>query len=186
MTSDNQEPGTETMTRHPAGQLLPESCFSSRLLVLDFLTTRSKHILGGLVAAAVMGLCLPAQGAVATWIVNGGVSNWSSPANWLGGIVPSASGDVANFTAGITAATTINLDQSNYSVGVLNIGDADASNAYTLSGGNTLTLDDGDTSHSLPDSGRHFRGRHHRYQSDAQLQSAALEPGEQQRGNAHA
>lgn len=75
----------------------------------------------------------------ATYIWAGGSSaNWSDPANWGGAGFPSLPGDIAQFTAPIGTAQTINVDVA-ASVGEIDFG---ATDAYTLAaGGGSLTLD---------------------------------------------
>ena len=82
------------------------------------------------------------QGAtVGSWNVDAN-GNWTDTANWLGGSVPGAnsgvSGDSATFAGTTTtAARTVTLN-ANESVGSITMNQA---NAFTISGGSTLTLD---------------------------------------------
>lgn len=75
---------------------------------------------------------LPAAAATGDWNIDVNTSGWGTPSNWLGGTVPDAVGDTANFLFNISAARTINLDGSR-TVGTLNIGDTTAALfGYTL------------------------------------------------------
>ena len=80
-------------------------------------------------------LMLTAAGVVANWINGNGTANWSEAGNWSGG-VPSSPGDVATFSSGTTPGT-VNLDV-NKTVGGVTFNNAAS---YTISGANTLTLD---------------------------------------------
>src|SRR5437016_12187616 len=60
-----------------------------------------------------------------TWIGDGGTDNWSDTAQWSGGTVPNAAGDVAdltNSTSSLLSDQVINLDIA-VTLGVMNIGD---------------------------------------------------------------
>jgi autotransporter-associated beta strand protein len=70
----------------------------------------------------------------AIWATNG-PGNWSSSANWTGG-VPQAAGDTATFSSAITSPATVTLDQPE-TVGAVTFANTAS---YTISGTNTLTL----------------------------------------------
>ena len=78
---------------------------------------------------------------VTTWNVDSS-SNWSAGGNWiLSGSpgAPNGQGAIAAFLTKITAPRTVTVDTA-ITVGVMEFG---SSNAYTISGSNTLTLDNG-------------------------------------------
>lgn len=82
------------------------------------------------------------QGVEGTWTLNN-AGNWTgTPANWLGGVVPNAAGDIANFRNDISAARTVTLNAP-ITLGGLRMGDALSGSAFTFAGSavNTLTLD---------------------------------------------
>lgn len=84
-----------------------------------------------LIALVISPLAVAATG---TWNVNA-AGSWTNAANWLGGTIPDASGDVANFTFNISASRSITLDGPR-TVGSLEIGDSTSSfSGYTLSAG---------------------------------------------------
>jgi autotransporter-associated beta strand protein len=85
----------------------------------------------------------PAKAAVGFWTLNAN-GNWTTPANWAGGIVGSGAGSTATFDIDINADRTITTD-ANIVIGNLVFRDtALASNAYIFGGtANTVTLDDG-------------------------------------------
>lgn len=79
------------------------------------------------------------QGAEGTWILNN-AGNWTgTPANWQGGFVPNAVGDVAIFRNDITAARTITLNAP-ITLGGLKSGDLVGGSVFTYGGTNTLTM----------------------------------------------
>jgi autotransporter-associated beta strand protein len=84
--------------------------------------------------------------AVAYWtnLTTSAAQSWDNNANWTNvATYPNYTGIVANVTANITAPQTNNVDQ-NITLGWLNIGDANASSAYTLApNGGTLTFANG-------------------------------------------
>lgn len=85
----------------------------------------------------------PAFAATTSWDAGGDGSTWSDALNWNNG-VPDAADDIANLTLGIGVATTVTVDGgTSRTVGVLNIGDDDATHAYLLNaaGAETLTFD---------------------------------------------
>lgn len=82
-----------------------------------------------------------AQGVTGFWNVDT-AGNWTAPANWLGGTVPNAVGDIANFNFNLTANRTVTLDAP-ITLGGLIVGDTLGASAFTFAGTatNTLTLD---------------------------------------------
>jgi autotransporter-associated beta strand protein len=79
-----------------------------------------------------------------TNLITSTAQSWDLNANWTNAPgYPNASGVVANMTANIAAAQTINLDQ-NITVGWLSIGDANTSSACTIApNGGTLIFNNG-------------------------------------------
>ena len=68
---------------------------------------------------------------------------WSTSGSWSAGI-PTSAGDTATFNANLSALTTVTIDTTPRTVGILNVGDSTtAFFAYTLaaSGGASLTFD---------------------------------------------
>ncbi len=93
--------------------------------------------------------CLAGTLRAAVWNADSD-GNWNDPAKWTGG-VPSAPGATAdlNRTGGITADRTVTLDIAP-TVGNMTMDDSTSTyNSWILSGANTLTFDDSDTSASL-------------------------------------
>lgn len=83
------------------------------------------------------------QAANGTWNVDAG-GNWTTASNWLGNTIAGGSnGDIAAITFDITANQTVTVDGSNKLFGVLNIGDTNGSNSFTVSGGTSLVLNNG-------------------------------------------
>lgn len=82
-----------------------------------------------------------AQGATTgTWILNN-AGNWTgTPANWQGGVIPNAVGDIAVFRNDISAARTVTLNSA-ITLGGLNLGDLLGGSVFTFAGTNALTLD---------------------------------------------
>ena len=74
-------------------------------------------------------------GVAATWTDGLGDQNWSEAGNWFGGVVPHNPGDAATF--GTSANPQVNLNQ-NETVGGVTFNN---SGSYTISGANTLTMD---------------------------------------------
>src|SRR6266480_117356 len=70
--------------------------------------------------------------------------NWNNGGNWTNG-VPNFEGETANLTLDITGNRVVTISFLSATIGVLNIGDTNGSNTYTLtnSGGATLTFDNG-------------------------------------------
>jgi autotransporter-associated beta strand protein len=86
-----------------------------------------------------------AHAASGTWTLNGnGV--WSNTANWSGGVIADGAGNTGTFsTLNITANRTVTIDGgvASRTLGIINIGDTDGTNTYTIaaSGGGMLTFD---------------------------------------------
>ena len=78
-------------------------------------------------------LTLTAAGVIGSWTNGNATGNWNEAGNWSGGI-PSSAGDSAVFAS---APGTVTLN-ANKTVGGLTFNNA---SAYTIVGGNTLTLD---------------------------------------------
>jgi autotransporter-associated beta strand protein len=97
---------------------------------------RSTFCRGAALAALATAITAPTLRAAATgdWnIDNNGTTGWGTSSNWLGGTVPNAIDDVANFGFNLTAARTINLDGSRV-LGAMTVGDpATAFFGYTFS-----------------------------------------------------
>ncbi|MET0263806.1 MAG: autotransporter-associated beta strand repeat-containing protein, partial [Rariglobus sp.] len=85
--------------------------------------------------------CPTARAASGTWNVDAD-GNWSTGANWTSDIADGAT-STANLTFNLTGDRIVALDSSR-SIGILNIGDTDATHSYTLAtSANTLTFDNG-------------------------------------------
>jgi autotransporter-associated beta strand protein len=81
-----------------------------------------------------------APAATGTWTSTGG-GNWTDTTKWSGGIIADGVDFTSNFTSDITAATTVNLNGVNRTIGNLNFSDnGTATNSWVITG-NTLTLD---------------------------------------------
>ncbi len=84
----------------------------------------------------------PARAASGNWNINAG-GYWATTANWSPAAVPgTAVGDTVGLTYNITGNWFI-TNNTAVTLGVLNLGDADNSNTYTLTNnaGNTFTFD---------------------------------------------
>jgi|GEM_PF-4758746 len=85
--------------------------------------------------AVLCALASPAMATTGTWQSQSD-SDWGTPGNWVGGVIPNAVGDVAiiqmNFTAGIPGQH-ITLG-ANRTIGSLQAGDTVLSGAVTLGG----------------------------------------------------
>ncbi|WP_162525321.1 beta strand repeat-containing protein [Rariglobus hedericola] len=91
--------------------------------------------------------CSAAHAASGTWNVDAD-GNWSNGANWTPGIADGTT-FTANLTFNLTGDRVVTLDSAR-SLGVLNIGDTDATNSYMLAtGANTLTFDNGSSDAQL-------------------------------------
>jgi autotransporter-associated beta strand protein len=88
----------------------------------------------------------PLAFVTACWtnLITSSAQSWDANANWTNTTAyPNAASVVANMTANIAAPQTNNLDQ-NITIGWLNLGDMDASSAYTIApNGGTLTFANG-------------------------------------------
>ncbi|MGV3660650.1 MAG: autotransporter-associated beta strand repeat-containing protein [Prosthecobacter sp.] len=80
-----------------------------------------------------------AQGVTAFWNVDA-AGNWTTPANWLGGVIPDAVGDVANFNFNLTANRTVTLNAP-ITLGGLVVGDTLGTSIFTFAGSSALTFD---------------------------------------------
>ena len=93
----------------------------------------------------VLGLHTQLFGQDGTWINTTTASvGWSTAAAWLNSIIAGGAGSTATITANQTTNQQINLvTTGTTTIGVINIGDPDGSNGYTLSGGagSSLTFD---------------------------------------------
>src|SRR5437588_34945 len=113
------------------------------------LTTRDSRRNGiGCVAAAlaVAFLCCltsrPIFAASGTWSSSTS-GNWSDTTKWTGGVIADGAGSTGNFnTVNLNPGITVTIDTTSRTLGILNIGDTNRSDSYTLtsSGGATLTL----------------------------------------------
>lgn len=83
-----------------------------------------------------------------TWTGNAAGLNWSGTGNWSSGTVPGGAGSTVNFTNNISGNRTVNIDTTSRTVGVLNIGDTNASHGVTLAatGGASLIFNNGGVS----------------------------------------
>ncbi|PTX93910.1 hypothetical protein DB345_20265 [Spartobacteria bacterium LR76] len=89
--------------------------------------------------AALVSSSPSSQAANGTWNVDAG-GNWTTATNWLGNTIPGSSiGDVASITYDLTANQTVTVDGTNKTIGILNIGDTNGTNSFTLSG-NTASI----------------------------------------------
>jgi fibronectin-binding autotransporter adhesin len=86
-----------------------------------------------------------ALAASGTWSnTAGGTLNWDDSGNWASGTIADGADFNANFTANITAALNVNLNNAK-SIGNITFTDSGtSSHDMTISGANTLTLDDAD------------------------------------------
>ena len=95
--------------------------------------------IAALLATAAVFTPAASRAASGAWNITTG-GGWGTAANWNPAAVPgSAAGDVITIGTNIIAAGTITLD-ANRTVGTLNVGDADSTHAFTLSG-SQLILD---------------------------------------------
>ena len=106
-------------------------------------TLRQHRIFLGWFMTGLMAVWLPGPVALSAegfWILNN-AGNWTgTPANWQGGTIPNAVGDIANFRNDITAARTITLNSA-VTLGGLSMGDLLGGSVFTFAGTNALTLD---------------------------------------------
>ncbi len=108
---------------------------------LSWIRRHLKQPVAGVVTAMLVLWNTQAQGVTGFWSVDA-AGNWTAPANWAGGVVPNAVGDVANFNFNLTANRTVTLDAP-ITLGGLVIGDTLGTSVYTFAGTgtNTLTFD---------------------------------------------
>lgn len=93
--------------------------------------------------AALVSNPLTGQAANGTWNVDAG-GNWTTASNWLNNTIAGGSnGDIAAITFDITSNQIVTVDGSNKLIGMLNIGDTNGSNSFTVSGGTTVVLNNG-------------------------------------------
>jgi autotransporter-associated beta strand protein len=88
----------------------------------------------------------PTANSNGTWIGNStGTQNWSDTTKWASGIVADGAGFTADFSlVNITGARIVGVDTARI-IGIINIGDTDGLQAYTVASvsSNSLTLDGG-------------------------------------------
>ena len=94
-----------------------------------------KRILAAAIGAATALFSAKALAADGTWNVDAS-GNWTNPANWQGGMVPSSPGDVATFGDVITFPRTVTLNAP-LTIGGITF---DSDSGYAISGTNTLRL----------------------------------------------
>jgi autotransporter-associated beta strand protein len=97
-----------------------------------------------------LGLAATSPGLAADGVYTStGSGIYSNTANWQGGIVADGAGSTATITVDVTANRTFNLTTVSRTLGLLNVGDTDASHTYlftaTAASGTTLTFDNNDT-----------------------------------------
>lgn len=93
--------------------------------------------------AALVSSSPSSQAANGTWNVDAS-GNWTTASNWLNNTIAGGSnGDIAAITFDITANQTVTVDGANKLIGVLNIGDTNGSNSFTVSGGTSLVFNNG-------------------------------------------
>lgn len=96
--------------------------------------------------AASIATCLATNSHAASGSWNSNTDgNWSDSSKWLNGIVADGQGATGYLTFNITSTRTITIDSTSRTLGTLNIGDTNNTNAYTLaaSGGAVLVMDNG-------------------------------------------
>lgn len=92
------------------------------------------------VGSTVLALVLPRMAAASTWTNNAGDLQWSTAANWNGG-VPNATDAVADFSTLVLSANPIITATGAVTVGKLFVGGSSAvSYAYTITNQNGLTF----------------------------------------------
>jgi len=101
-----------------------------------------RRIAVAVLSVAVLLLNAPAYGASGTWTLNGS-GNWSTTGNWASGIIADGAGFTGNITMNINGARIATIDGTSRTLGILNVGDTNNNNSYTIasSGGATLTFD---------------------------------------------
>ena len=116
----------------------------SRLYFTPCACLRVKHVFIALVISAVALVGWQAQAATFTYNQNTATAqSWNASANWnpSSGTYPNNAGDVADLNNNITNNSTLNLN-GNVTLGILNIGDTDDTNTFTIAAGagGTLTM----------------------------------------------
>lgn len=98
-------------------------------------THRARFVLFALTPFAMLAVAVPAAAATRQWTGAAGDTNWTTAANWMGGVVPS-SGDLAQFDAAATTDVTID---ANINVAGIQMA-ADFTRTITQSAGYTVTV----------------------------------------------
>lgn len=106
---------------------------------LSWIRRHLKRPVAGVVTATLVLWNTQVQGATGFWNVDA-AGNWTAAANWAGGVVPNAEGDIANFNLNLTANRTVTLDAP-ITLGGLIVGDTLGGNSYIFAGANPATLD---------------------------------------------
>ena len=120
---------------------------SSLAIVRAASSGRIKQRLSALLIVATPFVMPFVQAASGDWAVDADGA-WSNAGNWTPGIADGAT-FTANLTFNLTAARIVTLDSAR-SIGVLNIGDTNATHGYTLAtGSNVLTFDNGSSDAQL-------------------------------------
>ena len=90
-------------------------------------------------AALLTSLVTVGPARAATWTATT-TGPWSIASNWSGGTIADGVGVTANLTSNITGARTITIDSTSRTLGIVNIGDTNHTNSFTLasSGGASL------------------------------------------------
>jgi autotransporter-associated beta strand protein len=78
--------------------------------------------IAALVAATALVNPSATHAATGDWNIDANTSGWGAAGNWLGGVIPDAMDDTANFLFDITAARTVTLDGSR-TLGAMSVGD---------------------------------------------------------------
>jgi fibronectin-binding autotransporter adhesin len=103
-------------------------------------------------AAAFLAMIGSVFAASGTWTNTAG-GNWSTATNWSGGTIADGATFTGDFsTLDITSNITVTIDTTSRTLGILDIGDTNGSNSYTLTnsgGGVTLTFDNGGSNAQL-------------------------------------
>lgn len=103
-------------------------------------TTRSFNL--AWVAALIIGTAASSQAADGTWVGDAASMLWSQTGRWAGGIIADGAGATANITTNIANNRNVTIDGAvaSRTLGILNIGDANTTHAYTLAANNSATL----------------------------------------------
>jgi hypothetical protein len=77
--------------------------------------------------------------------------NWSASSNWSGSVMADGIGATATINTNITAGRIITINSASRTVGILNIGDTNNSNSFTVaaSGGAVLIFDNSGSNSQL-------------------------------------